>query len=71
MPKIVCEFSGYFAVDADKVRFLNTETDEVKTAAQWLKKRGNIDGLVLQSFTKAYVAAHDVEFEQLDFEIAE
>jgi len=69
MPNLVCMFSGWFEIDTDSVKLIDTETDECKTAAVWLKERGNIDGLILESFNDAHSDSSDGEFDQLDLSI--
>ena len=71
MKKLICYFSGWFEIDVKNVDLTNPETEEIKTAYEWLNKRGNIDGLILESFSNAYADSLDGEFEQLDLSIKE
>lgn len=62
---LVCEFNGWLEIDSTKVRLLDCETDEVKTAQEWLDTRGNIQNLIIEDFGLVYNNATDGEDEQI------
>lgn len=70
--KLVCFFSGWVEIDVDDV--LLTDPDEqglvpTKPASQWLNERGNINGLILDSFENLIDDATDGSFEELTLNI--
>lgn len=71
--KLVVQYSGWFEIDADDVKLTDISGNEAvtKAASEWLAERGNIDGLLLESFTEAHNGATDGEFTELDLEIEE
>lgn len=71
MKKLVCYFSGWFEIPVEDVLLHDCETDEVRTAKQFLFARGSIDGLLLESFKNAFDKSTDGEMDQLDISIEE
>ncbi len=68
--KIICYFSGWAEQDADDVLLIDPHGDSpAKSAAQWITEKGNIDGLILDSFNEFNKYATDGEFEELRLEI--
>jgi len=67
--KLVCLFSGWFECDSDNVSLIDPTTDEVKTMAEWWDDRGNITGLMLNSFDDAKDNASDCEFSDIDLSV--
>lgn len=74
--KLVCYFSGWFEIDVADVKLIDPQMEDpatgktvVKTAAEWLAERGNIDGLILESFNDANAEATDGSFEELTLKI--
>lgn len=71
MPKLVCYFGGWFENDVEKINLTDPHSMVTKTAAEWLADKGNIDGLILDSFNDANAEASDGEFTELDLKIEE
>lgn len=69
--RLVCDFYGWFSIDVKDVNLVDVETGDTKTAKEWLEKRGNIDGLILESFREAEALALDGGFETLDLSLEE
>ena len=72
--KLYCDFSGSFQIDVNDVKLAHWSNEGdpvVKTAAEWLKERGNIDGLDLEDFAQAFKDALDSDFQELDLSIEE
>lgn len=69
MKKLLCEFNGWFMVDIDKVNLTDCQTNQTKTAKEWLDIRDNIDGLLLSDFSNAASQSDDEKFELLDISI--
>jgi hypothetical protein len=75
MKKLVCEFSGWFEISIDNVKLTNPNADDdaeyTKTAAEWLEEKGDIEGLILESFSEAVTTATEGEFMVLILSIEE
>lgn len=67
--ELVVDFSGWCRIDADKVNLMDCTTGDVKTAAEWMAERGDIDGLILESLTDAMDNADDLEYSEIDLTI--
>jgi len=66
--KLVCLFSGWIECNSE-VMLLDPITDEVKTLAEWWEDRGNINGLMLNSFDDAKDNATDYDFSDVDLSV--
>lgn len=69
MTKLVCMFSGWMECDVEDVLLTCPQTNVTKTAAVWLKEKGNIDDLILNNLRDMVTMSTDGEFEQIELSI--
>ena len=70
--KLVCEFSGWFEIDPSQVRLSDMDGKfqyMTKTAAEWIALKGNIDGLVLENFSKSHAESQGNDFTELNLRL--
>ena len=64
------QFEGAITCDPDKVLLVNS-MGRVATATEWLRDKGSLQELVLQSFGEAVLSAVDEECIIMDFVLDE
>jgi hypothetical protein len=68
---LVLYFSGWLKLDPERVLLYDLEKDEKKTAAEFLRERGNIQGLIVDSFNQADETSLDGDYEELTLDLEE
>lgn len=71
MKTVTIEYSGWIKCDIEDVEFIDIETGDVKTGAEWLKERDSLYGLFLGDFGEAYRKAIDGDLYQLDMDFTQ